>query len=105
MESYLSQIFTALFALYAGVMSWLFKTAWAELKELKKEHEALKDKVLLLKGELASDFNQQLLTQFDKFLSQLDEKFDSWWNKIECNLMNDGRLPPKNNRKKSDKDV
>lgn len=103
MTNYLPTLLATLFTLYAGVMSWLFKTAWADFKELKKDHEDLKEKVLLLKGELSSDFNQQLTSLFDKFLSQLDERFDSWWNKIECNLMNEGRLPPKT-RKKAEKE-
>ncbi len=104
MQEYLGTILGVLFTLYVGVMSWLFKTAWTELKALKKEHDELKEKVLVLKGELAADFNQQLISQFEKFLSQLDEKFDAWWNKIECNLMNEGRLPPKT-RKKAEKDT
>lgn len=103
MTDYLPHILSVLFTLYAGVMSWLFKSAWADLKQLKKEHDDLKEKVLLLKGELSSDFNQQLTSLFDKFLSQLDERFDAWWNKIECNLMNEGRLPPKT-RKKAEKE-
>jgi len=29
----------------------------------------------------------------------MDEKLDAWWNRIENNLMNDGRLPPKRRQK------
>lgn len=100
MDNIVVKVLFGLFGLYAGVMSWLFKTAYSELKELKKEHNELKLIVNGLRSAIIDDFESILDKRFDKYLEQLDEKLNSWWSKIECNLMNDGRLPPKRNSKR-----
>ncbi len=99
MNDLLVRILFVLFALYAGVMSWLYKTAYTEHKELKRAHEDLKLMVSGLKSAIMDDFEATLDKRFDRYLEQLDTKLDSWWNKIECNLMNDGRLPPKRTKR------
>ena len=48
-----------------------------------------------MRAEIGDDFEEL----FDRYIARLDEKLDAWWNKIECNLMNDGRLPPKRTKK------
>lgn len=91
------KVLFVLFGLYAGIMSWLFKSTYQEFKELKRAHEDLKLVVSGMKSVIMDDFEKILDKRFDRYLEQLDEKLDSWWSKIECNLMNDGRLPPKRN--------
>ncbi len=95
MNDMLIRVLFLVFGLYAGVMSWLFKSVWSEFRELKKDHDDLKLKVAGLRAEILTDVDQK----FDAFLGQLDGKLDGWWNKIECNLMNDGRLTPKRTKK------
>lgn len=95
MEENLIKLLFLLFGLYAGVMSWLFKNVYSELKELVKDHENLKLKIAELRGSILSDVD----VKFDAFLGQLDTKLDSWWAKIENNLMNEGRIAPKRTKK------
>ncbi|MDD3535181.1 MAG: hypothetical protein PHC50_03430 [Candidatus Cloacimonetes bacterium] len=91
MNDLATKIFFTLFTLYAGVLSWLLKTAWSDIQNLKKDIRKIKE-----------DIDRDLDRRFDLFLSQLDAKLDSWWAKIEVNLMNDGRIPPKSRPKKGE---
>lgn len=95
MNEMLVRVLFILFGLYAGVMSWLFKSVYQDFKVLREDHAALKEKVSGLRAEIGDDFEEL----FDRYVARLDEKLDAWWNKIECNLMNDGRLPPKRAKK------
>lgn len=101
MNDMLIKLLFALFGLYAGVMTWLFKTAYQEHKDLKKAHEELKLMANGLRSAIMDDFETTLDRRFDRYLDQLDTKLDAWWSKIECNLMNDGRLPPKRSKRDS----
>ncbi len=83
----LKVLFTVL-GLYTGVLSWLLKTAWNDIQSLKSEIHKIR-----------ADVSQDLDRRFDQFLRELDHKLDSWWAKIEVNLMNDGRIPPKRPRR------
>lgn len=91
MDEMLVRVLFVLFGMYGGVMTWLFRSVYDEFKLLKAEHTALKLKVEGLRAEIGDDFEEL----FDRYVTRLDEKLDAWWNKIECGLMNDGRLPPK----------
>lgn len=95
MDEMLVKVLFLFIGLYLGVMSWLAKTWYQEFKALKADYEALKEKVSGLRAEIGDDFEEL----FDRYVARLDEKLDAWWNKIECNLMNDGRLPPKRTKK------
>lgn len=77
----------ALLGLYTGVLSWLLKTAWNDIQCLKSDIHKVKEEI-----------DRDIERRFDAFLSQLDAKLDAWWAKIEVNLMNDGRIPPKSRR-------
>ncbi len=101
MDDVFFKLLFILFGLYAGIMSWLFKTTFTDFKELKKAHDELKLVVNGLKSAIMDDFETILDKRFDRYLEQLDTKLDLWWSKIELNLMNDGRLPPKRSKRDS----
>ena len=46
MDEMLVKILFVLFALYSGVMSWLFKMNWNDVQALKKEVSSLKSETL-----------------------------------------------------------
>ena len=95
MEEYTVKILFTIFGLYSGVLGWLFKSHYQEFRELKKEHDQLKLRVTELRIEIMEDVDDK----FDIFLGNLDAKLDNWWAKIECNLMNEGRIAPKKTMK------
>lgn len=95
MDDLLIKILFVLFGLYSGAMTWFFKGVYAEHKQLQKKHAELSEKVASIRNQMMLDWQDKMERQFGIYLEQIDAKLDAWWNKIECNLMNDGRLPPK----------
>lgn len=82
------KILLVLFGLYAGVMSWLFKTAYADLQNLKKE-------VANIKNDTMDSLRRLLDDRFNVFEERLDEKLEAAFTKLECTWMNEGRISPK----------
>ncbi|MCB5285530.1 MAG: hypothetical protein LHW45_08085 [Candidatus Cloacimonetes bacterium] len=99
MDDLLIKILFALFGLYSAAMTWIFKSVYGEHKRLQKEHGDLREKVASIRNQMMLDWQETMNKQFDHYLEQIDAKLDAWWNKIECNLMNEGRLPPRRNKK------
>jgi len=87
------KILFLLFSLYAGVMTWLFKTAWQDIQNLKRDYASLKTETL-------ESIRALLDERFDRFEERLDEKFDASFTKLECTWMNEGRISPKKPRGK-----
>ena len=95
------KILFLILSLYLGVLTWLGKTAWQWIKD----NAAAIEKIKLNCAACKQDYHDQTTREIKELLEQIgdmmDEKLDAWWNKIENNLMNDGRLPPKRRQSKN----
>jgi hypothetical protein len=95
----------ALFGLYAGVMSWLFKTAWNDIQVLKKE---LGDLRANQAGTLDSIRNL-IDERFDKIEEIVERKvqtgLEAGFTKIELSWVNEGRISPKKTGRRHDEQV
>ena len=92
MDEMLVKILFVLFALYSGVMSWLFKMNWNDVQALKKE-------VSSLKSETLESIRSLIDERFDRFEERVNEKIEGGFTKLECTWMNDGRISPKKQKK------
>lgn len=90
-----AKVLFLLFGLYVGILTWILKTAW----DMIRSHAADLEKIrldcsrcqLLMHTDTSAEI-QDLLAQIS---TMIDTKLDGWWARIEVNLMNDGRLPPR----------
>lgn len=94
--------FFALFGLYAGVMAWLFKTAWADIQTLKKEVGAIRENCVKCQSSTIEAIHAQIDERFDKIEQLIDHKIDAYMTKVELNWINNGQIPPKSSRKKKE---
>ena len=86
-------------SLYLGVLTWLGKTAWQQIKDSAAAIEKIKLNCSKCQQNYHEDTTREIKELLDQISDMMDEKLDAWWNKIENNLMNDGRLPPKRRQK------
>lgn len=99
MNDLLLKILFTLLGLYIGVLSWILKSAWAQIQAHAKELEHIRLECAN-RQKCLQDTNQESLDDLlAKISAMIDTKLDAWWNRIENNLMNDGRLPPKRRQK------
>lgn len=96
------KILFTLFGIHVGVLTWLGKTAWTKIHENAKEIEKLKLNCAACKKEYHDETSHEMKELLDQISAMIDEKLDAWWVKIENNLMNDGRLPPKRRNKSTE---
>lgn len=99
MSDLLIKILFTLLSLYAGVLTWLARTAWQNIHENAKSIENIRLTCAACKEESHEDTEKEVQKLVDKISEMIDEKLDAWWAKIENNLMNDGRLPPRRRNK------
>lgn len=94
--------FFVLFGLYAGVMAWLFKTAWADIQALKREVGAIRENCVKCQSSTIEAIHTQIDERFDKIEQLIDHKIDAYMTKVELNWINNGQIPPKSSRKKKE---
>jgi len=71
-----------------AIISYFVKRAFEKLDEHSKQIEEFKLTCY-------KDWQSTKEDLIERISEMLDEKLEAWWNKIEINLMNEGRLPPK----------
>lgn len=99
MEDRLVQVLFALFGLYAGVMSWLFKMGWNDVQVLKKELSDMRSNCAKCQAGTLDSIRELIDERFDKLEVRLDEKIDAGFTRNELNWVNDGRISPKKQKK------
>ncbi len=99
MEDSLIKIFFVLFGLYAGVMSWLFKTAWNDVQRLKQELSEIRTKCTKCQAGTLESIRELIDERFDKFMITVEQKIEQGFTKIELSWVNDGRISPKKQKK------
>ena len=99
MDDKLVQILFLLFGLYAGVMSWLFKTAWNDVQRLKQELSEIRTNCTKCQAGTLESIRELIDERFDKLEVRLDEKIDAGFTRNELNWVNDGRISPKKQKK------
>lgn len=99
MEDRLVQVLFALFGLYAGVMSWLFKMAWNDVQRLKQEQSEMRTNCAKCQAGTLDSIRELIDERFDKMEKLLDEKIDAGFTRNELNWVNDGRISPKKQKK------
>lgn len=99
MEDRLVQVLFALFGLYAGVMSWLFKMAWNDVQRLKQEQSEMRTNCAKCQAGTLDSIRELIDERFDKLEVRLDEKIDAGFTRNELNWVNDGRISPKKQKK------
>lgn len=92
MEDILTKILFALITMLNGALVFILKNAWTKIEQNTKEIEQIR-------LSCASCQSKDIPDLLGHFYEKLDEKLEAWWMKIENNLMNDGRLPPKSHKK------
>ncbi len=99
MNDLLIKLLFTLLGLYLGVLTWLGKTAWQAIQNNTKNIEEIKLRCSECKQTVLDDTSSEIKDLLDQISAMMDSKLDAWWNRIELNLMNDGRLPPKRRQK------
>ena len=95
MDDIIVKILFTLLALYVGVLTWGAKTLWQTVRENAREIEKLKLTCATCKKESHEDTEKEIQKLLEQISKMIEEKLDAWWVKIELNLVNDSRLPPK----------
>ncbi len=95
MEDWIIKLLFLLGGLYSGVMSWLFRTAWNDLKYMKKDNQKMHEELI----EIKNTNMLQIKEQFDAWLKDIEKlietKFVEGFTKMELNWINEGRIQPK----------
>ncbi len=99
MEDRLVQVLFALFGLYAGVMSWLFKMAWNDVQRLKQELSEMRANCAKCQSGTLESIRELIDERFDKFMITVEQKIEQGFTKIELSWVNDGRISPKKQKK------
>lgn len=86
------QIILLAIGLVISIIAFFLKRAFAKLDE---HDDALGD----IKTNCASCNSRISNDIVNRIEKMMDAKLDAWWLKVENGLMNDGRLPPKKQRK------
>lgn len=99
MEDRLVQVLFALFGLYAGVMSWLFKMAWNDVQRLKQELSDMRTNCAKCQSGTLDSIRELIDERFDKFAILVEQKIEQFITKVELTWVNDGRISPKKIKK------
>jgi len=99
MEDRLVQVLFALFGLYAGVMSWLFKMAWNDVQRLKQELSEMRTNCAKCQAGTLDSIRELIDERFDKFEGLVEQKMEQIITKVELTWVNDGRISPKRTKK------
>lgn len=103
MESDMIKLLMVLFGLYAGVMSWLFKTAWVDVQNLKKELGEIRANCTKCQAGTLDSIRTLIDERFDKIEELVERKvamgLEAGFTKIELSWVNEGRISPKRTRK------
>lgn len=99
MEENIVKILFTLFGLYAGVMSWLFKTAWNDVQRLKQELSEIRANCTKCQAGTLDSIRELIDERFDKFMATVEQRIEQGFTKIELSWVNDGRISPKKARK------
>ncbi len=93
MSGYLPELLMFALGLLISVIAYFLKRAFNVLDEHGKEIEKIKLKCSVCSS---AGFDEVL----KRFSEMLDEKLETWWLKIENGLMNEGRLPPRESKRR-----
>jgi hypothetical protein len=92
----MTQIMTQLLFLILGILisiiGYFVKHAFDRLDMLEKDLESMKINCSSCNSKISDDI-------IDRVSKIIDEKLENWWIKIENGLMNEGRIPPRGNKK------
>lgn len=93
MNDMLVKVLFTLLGLYSGLLTWLLRTAWADLKAQAEKLEKMK----LSCAEHREAMQKATAAETDRLVAKIarmmDDKLESWWNRIELDLVKGGRLP------------
>lgn len=103
MDDRLVQVLFLLFGLYAGVMSWLFKTAWNDVQRLKQELSELRNNCAKCQAGTLDSIRTLIDERFDKIEEIMERKvqagIEAGFTKIELSWVNEGRISPKKQKR------
>lgn len=99
MDDRLVQVLFLLFGLYAGVMGWLFKTAWNDVQRLKQELSELRNNCAKCQAGTLDSIRELIDERFDKFAVIVEQKIEQFITKVELSWVNDGRISPKKQKR------
>ena len=109
MDDNMIKVFIGLFTLYAGVMSWLFKTGWTDIQRLKQELAEMRTNCVRCQSGTLDSIRTLIDERFDKIEGIVERKvqagLEAGFTQMELTWINSGQLQPKNSRKKTDKDA
>ncbi len=95
MEDWIIKLLFLLGGLYSGVMSWLFRTAWNDLKHMKEDNQKMHEELI----EIKNTNMLKIKEQFDAWLKDIEKlietKLVEGFTKMELNWINEGRIQPK----------
>lgn len=88
-----------LFGMYAGVMSWLFKTAWNDIQVLKKELSDTRTNCATCQAGTIGSIRDLIDERFNKIEEIVEQKIEQGFTKMELTWINNGQISPKKTKK------
>lgn len=101
MTSYHIQILFVITGLVISMLAWFLKTLWARSSANAKEIERIKLSCGDCKNAMHAETSAEVKQLLEQISDMIDAKLEAWWNRIELNLVNDGRVPPKRSKKEN----
>jgi hypothetical protein len=95
MEDWVVKILFVIFGLYSGVMSWLFRTVWNDLKHAKDEIKNMHEEMIELRSSNLLQIREQIDERFAGMERLIETKMNEGFTKLELMWINEGRLQPK----------
>lgn len=93
MNDMLVKVLFTLLGLYSGLLTWLLRTAWADMKAQAKELEKMKLGCAEHREALRTATAAETDRLVAKIARMIDDKMENWWNRVELDLIKRGRLP------------
>lgn len=100
-DELLVKILFALLGLAVGMLTWFLKTGWARTDRNTAEIEKIRLACGDCKNAMHADTSAEIKQLLEQISDMIDAKLEAWWNRIELNLVNDGRVPPKRSKKEN----
>lgn len=104
MDATLVKVLFSLFGLYSGVMSWLFRTAWGDIQQLKKELMEMNTNCAKCQIGTIESIRSLIDERFDRVEELVERKvqagLEAGFTKMELAWINDGRIPTKGAQQK-----
>lgn len=99
MDDTLIKILFGVAGIALSMLTWFLKTLWARVEKNTSEIEKIKISCGDCKNAMHAETSAEIKQLLEQISDMIDAKLEAWWNRIELNLVNDGRVPPKRSKK------